>query len=189
MRYMNVVRGLNLTATGGVFRNIMYNIYLQTEQKPLYAPTVFNFFMPDYMPDGALKDASKFGPEFQLLSSQTLTGYYNVLNQWLIEDDPNDYINIFSGETSKTAQDPKFDLTADNILTKNNRLPELIDKYNHLLAHGRLSAETTETIRSAIVKLPYTEDANGVPDATNAFRRMRIALFLILSSPDYLINK
>jgi hypothetical protein len=37
--------------------------------------------------------------------------------------------------------------------------------------------------------MPYSEDANGVPDENEAYRRLRIAIYLIMSSPDYLINR
>lgn len=189
VRYMNLLRGVPLTTTGGVYRNVMNRVYDRTEQRPLNANTVFNFFMPDYSPDGELKDAGKVAPEFQLLNSQTLTGYVNALNDWLINDDPTDFYYLFSGEKYKTDQDPKFNLAADNTLVRNDKLPQFLDKYNLILAHGKLSAKTLEIIRKAVSSMPYSEDANGVPNSTDAFRRARIALILIMSSPDYLINR
>jgi hypothetical protein len=187
---MNLLKGVNLTATGGVFRNTMGKVYNNTEQRPLNANTVFNFFIPDYSPDGALKQAGKFAPEFQLLSAQTLAGYWNALDDWLIDNDPTDYYwGLFSGETYKPNEDPQINLVADNVLAKNAKLPMLLDKYNHILAHGNLSAETLTTIRTVLESLPYSEDANGVPNVTESYRRIRMAIFLIMSSPDYLINK
>lgn len=186
---MNLVKGLNLTATGGIFRNSMTRVYDQTSQRPLSSPSVFNFYSPDYIPNGPLKDAGKVGPEFQLLSSQTLTGYFNALNDWLVNDDPIDYNGLFSGETYKPNQEPKFNTVSDYQLARNDKLPQLLDKYNLVLANGRLSTETLNTISQAIKGMPYSEDANGVPNTTEAFRRVRLAIYLIMTSPDYLINK
>lgn len=186
---MNLIKGLNLTATGGIYRNSMTRVYDQTSQRPLSSPSVFNFYSPDYIPNGPLKDAGKVGPEFQLLSSQTLTGYFNALNDWLINDDPIDYSSLFSGETYKPAQEPKFNTVSDYVLTRNDKLPQLLDKYNLVLASGRLSTETLNTISQAIKGMPYSEDVNGVPNTTEAFRRVRLAIYLIMTSPDYLINK
>jgi uncharacterized protein (DUF1800 family) len=189
VRYMNLVKGLNLQAQGGVFRNVMAKVYEKTEQKPLYANTVFNFFTPDYIPDGPLKAVGKVGPEFQLLSSQTLTGYFNALNDWLIDDYPVDYY-YYSGEnTYKPAQAPKFDLLSDYLLVRDNKIPQLLDKYNLILAHGSLSAASLSIIGTTIKSMPYSEDANGVPNATESYRRVRLAIYLIMTSPDYLINK
>jgi len=189
VRYMNLIKGLNLTATGGVFRNAMVRVYDQTAQRPLSSPSVFNFYSPDYIPNGPLKDAGKVGPEFQLLSSQTLTGYFNALNDWLVNDDPIDYYGLFTGETYKPNQDPKFNTVADYVLTRNDKLPKLLDKYNLILANGRLSTESLNTISQAIKGMPYSEDANGIPNTNEAYRRVRLAIFLIMTSPEYLINK
>jgi uncharacterized protein (DUF1800 family) len=188
VRYMNLVRGLDLEATGGVFRNRMNEVYNQTEQRPLNSPSVFNFFLPDYIPDGKLKEAEKYGPEFQLLNSQTLTGYLNALNEWLIDNDPVDYSGYFSGEKNKPAERPGFDLTKYYYLTKDSRLTELIDKFNLVLAHGRLSEKAVSNIKSVVLQMPYVE-TNGLPRATEANRRVQMVLFLIMASPDYLINR
>lgn len=189
LRYMNLVKGLNLTAASGKYRNVMESVYNKIEQKPMYSPTVFNFFSPDYIPDGELKAANKYGPEFQLLNSQSLSGYHNGLSNWLINDDPTEFWYLFNGEKYKADQDPKFDLSADYVLTKNNRLPEFLDKYNLILAAGKLSKESLQIIQRAIEGMPYSEDASGVPSVTEANRRARIAIYLILTSPDYLINR
>lgn len=189
VRYMNLVKGLNLSTQAGVYRNVMDRVYQKTEQKPMYANTVFNFFQPDYIPDGPLKVAGKYAPEFQTLNAQTLTGYHNALNDWLINDDPVDFWYYFNGEKYKADQDPKFNITADYVLTRNDRLNELLDKYNLILAHGCLSSSTLNIIKTAISAMPYTEDANGVPDVNNSYRRIRILIYLIMSSPDYLINR
>lgn len=189
VRYMNVMRGLTLTTQNGVYRNIMYRLYDKVGQVPLFSPSVFNFFQPDYAPEGELKAMGKVAPEFQILNSQTLTGYINALNEWFINDDPTDWWGYFSGERYKADQDPKFNLAADYALTRNDKLPQLLDKYNLLFAHGSLSSQSLKIIKDAISSMPYSEDANGVPDSTSANRRVRLALVLILSSPDYLINR
>jgi uncharacterized protein (DUF1800 family) len=188
LRYMNMVKGLNISAIGGIYRNTMRKVYEKTGQLPMYSPSVFNFFSPDYIPDGALKGTGKFGPEFQTLNSQTLTGYINGLNAWIINDYPLDYFTYFNNETYKPNQEPKFDLTVDNALARNDRLSQLLDKYNLILAHGRLSQQSLNIIKKALMSMPLGL-ANGIPNTDDASRRVRIAIYLIMSSPDYLINK
>jgi uncharacterized protein (DUF1800 family) len=189
VRYMNMMRGLKLNTPGTVFRNPMNDVYNRIEQIPLYSPTVFNFFKPDYVPDGDLKAANKFAPEFQMLNSQTLTGYVNALNRWIIEDSPTEFWQLFSGETYKPDQDPSFDFSADSTLAKNAYVPQLLDKYNMILAHGAISKANIEIIRKAIVSMPYGYDWQGRPNQDDIYRRIRVAIFLIMSSPDYLINR
>lgn len=189
VRYMNLMKGLKLTTTGGVYRNVMYPIYNQLEQIPMASNSVFNFFLPDYQPDGELKTAGKYAPEFQMLNAQTLTSYFNALNEWLIKDNIMSFWGYFSGETFKEDQRSHFDLKADYVLTKNNRLNELLDKYNMVLAHGRLSASSLFAIKTVVLAIPLREDAAGVPNDGDANLRTRMALYLIMSSPDYLINR
>jgi hypothetical protein len=189
LRYMNLMRGLPLTTQGGVYRNVMYDLYNRIEQKPLISPSVFNFFQPDFQPDGELKTQGKFAPEFQLVNSQTIANYVNALNYWFFNDTPSEFWGLFNGETYKPDQDPKFVLTGDYAFTKNDKIPQLLDKYNLLFVGGKLSIKTLDLIRSMVLKIPYSEDTNGVPNADLALRRVRLMLVLILSSPDYLINR
>lgn len=188
IRYTNLVKGLNLTASAGIYRNSMRRAYDRMGQLPLFSPSVFNFFSPDYTPDGPLKGTGKFGPEFQTLNAQSLTGYFNALNTWLISDTPVDYNGFFGNETYKPEQAPKFDLTADYPLTRNDRLTQLLDKYNLILAHGRLSEKSLNIIKQALQKMPLTI-TNGVMNNDDASRRVRMAIYLIMASPDYIINK
>jgi hypothetical protein len=112
----------------------------------------------------------------------------NALQRWIIDDNPTDYWGYFNNETYKIDQDPRFNLAADYVLTRDDRLPELLDKYNLLFAHGSISPQIITFISNAIKQMPYSETA-GVPNANEAYRRQRLALYLILSSPDYLINR
>lgn len=188
LRYMNLVKGVNLSASGGIYRNLMLRQYDKMGQIPMASPSVFNFFSPDYEPDGALKGTDKFGPEFQTLNSQTLTGYMNALSSWIIHDDPIEYFEFFTGETYKPNQEPKFNLTADYTLASNNKIPQLLDKYNLILAHGQLSQNSLDIIKQTLLSMPYTIQ-NGVPSIDDASRRIRIAIYLIMVSSNYIINK
>lgn len=188
LRYMNLVKGMNLDAPEGVYRNVMRSIYDKMGQLPMFSPSVFNFFSPDYMPNGDLKEINKFAPEFQLLNSQTQTGYMNALNGWLINDEPIEYFSYFDGEVYKLNQKPRFNLVEDYPLARNDKVSQLLDKYNLILTHGSLSKKTLDTIKEVLLTLPYSE-LNGIPNTNEAFRRVRIAIYLIMCSPDYLINK
>ncbi len=189
IRYMNIMKGLPLTTQNGVYRNVMYDLYDRLEQVPLFSPSVFNFFQADYTPSGPIKNAKKVAPEFQILNAQTLTGYFNALDKWFIDDYPVNYWGLFNNEVYKADQSPGFNFAADFTLTRNDRLPILIDKYNLLFAHGSLSPTTINSIKTVISAMPYSETAAGVPEENRADDRMRVLMYLILSSPDYLINR
>lgn len=186
--YMNLVYGLGLNSSTGVFRNRMNEVYDQMEQRPLESPTVFNFFEPDYVPDGDLKEVGKYGPEFQKLNSITLTGYLNALNEWLIDDDPIDYSSYFGGETYKPEQEPRFDFSDDYALSSDQNVSVLLDKYNLILAHGALGEHSLQEIEFVLKNMPYRY-SNGLPNQDDQDFRIRMAIYLIMASPDFLINR
>ena len=53
-------------------------------QSPLYAPSVFNWFLPDYAPPGAISGAGLVAPELQLVTEQQIIRYYNMFYKLLI---------------------------------------------------------------------------------------------------------
>jgi len=46
-------------------------------QMPHESPNVFSFFLPDYTPSGAIKDATLVGPEAQVQTTPNLVGFVN----------------------------------------------------------------------------------------------------------------
>lgn len=187
LRYTNLIKGLNLKSPTGLYRNNMRKAHEKMGHLPMFSPSVFNFFSPDYIPDGPMKGAEKYGPEFQTLNAQTWSGYLNALNSWLLNDEPIDYMGYFNAESPKPDQRPKFDLTADYPLTQNDRLLQLIDKYNLILASGRLSQKSMDIIKRAVSGMPLRL-TNGLPNNDDANKRARIAIYLIMVSPEYIIN-
>jgi uncharacterized protein (DUF1800 family) len=190
LRYMNLVKGLNLTSPTNVYRNVMVDLYDRIEQKPLYSPSVFNFYSPNYVPDGPLSLRGKAAPEFQMLNSLSFANYMNGLHKWIINNDVNEYYGLFNTETYKSAQDPSFDLTAEYPLATDLRLMEFLDKYNLILAQGSVTRAHINVIANAVKRMPITYNTTTlVPDPDLSNRRLRMALFLIMVSPDYLINR
>ena len=189
LRYMNLVKGMELTATTGVYRNVMEDLYDKLEQRPLSSPSVFNFYQSSYVPDGPLSEKGKVGPEFQMLNSLSLANYMNALHRWIVDNSPIQYYGLFSGERYKSALDPEFNYVKDYQLAKDERLGEFLDKYNLVLAQGRISKHNIQTIKNTLLSLPITVDANGNPDPGWAERRLKMGLYLIMISPEYMITK
>ncbi|MGR3811821.1 DUF1800 domain-containing protein [Jiulongibacter sp. NS-SX5] len=189
VRYTNLVNALNLTSTIGVYRNDMDEVYEQMGQRPLQSPSVFNFFQTSYRPDGELAEQGKVAPEFQILNSITLTGYLNALAEWLIDNDPIDYYWYGGDTVYKEDEVPEFDFSGDYLFASNKNLPILLDKYNMLLAHGSISESNINHIKTAIEAMPDIYDSDGEIDESDARRRVALTLFLMMSSPEYIINR
>jgi uncharacterized protein (DUF1800 family) len=134
-------------------------------QSPLRSPSVFNFFRPGYVPPGsAIADASLVAPEFQITNESTVVGYLNFMQRL-----------IGSG-----IGDVKADTAA--WLPRADDVPALVDELNVVLAAGRLSAATQQTIRDAV---------SGMPGGNDAARQNRLnaAVLLVLASPEFIVQK
>ena len=51
------------------------------------------------------------------------------------------------------------------------------------------STYVDKTTGKYAIKFNVEKDANGIPNTNEAYRRVRLAIFLIMTSPEYLINK
>ena len=182
IRYVQVCNALKLTTTSGNYRNAMYYIMDQVGQKPFTSPSVFNFFQPDHQPIGPVAEADLVAPEFQIVNSQSIVGYFNALNDWIVRDSPTDEWSLYSGEEVPENEKAYFELSDEIALAEDAYLHQLIDRLNLVLAHGRLSSWATDLIINAIKEFP-DDDADDLDE------RVRIAIYLIMSSPEYLINR
>lgn len=183
IRYIHMMRAFDLSTNSGKHRNAMYYVYEDIDQKPLASPSVFNFFQPDYQPIGDLEQAELVAPEFQITNSQSIMGYLNGLNQWMVRDDPTDEWNLFNGEANKPDENAFYDLSDEIALAADNdKLHILVDRLNMLLAHGSLSPSTSQLIIDALTEFPI-EDSGDIEE------RARIAIHLVMSCPEYLINR
>jgi uncharacterized protein (DUF1800 family) len=98
VRYVQINKALNASTLSGNYRNDMNYIYLNTGQRPLASPSVFNFFQQDYQPIGPVDDADLVAPEFQITDAQTIAGFINGLYRWVINGDIADEYDMFSNE-------------------------------------------------------------------------------------------
>ena len=149
--------------------NIGYNFYNATTQSPLLSPTVFNFYLPDFQPNGGISNADLNGPEFQIHNSKTSIAYMNQANNMAVwtylmddweENSPAVYIDYAKMEP--LAKDPEV-------------LLNYLDKH---FTQGMMSAETRTIIKESLMPI-----VNG----DYRFDRVRLATYLTLISPDYAI--
>ena len=180
VRYTQLCRAFNANSVSGLYRNIMIEFYQLTGQKPLASPSVFNFFLPDFQPIGAIKQNDLVAPEFQLWNTASVIGYTNRLHDWIFNEyNIMEYITFFPNESYSTDKLVSLDFTDESSLEEISEIGELLERLNIILVHGQMTAETRATITNALMK---------VPDAQSDFR-WRLGVFLVMISPDYLILK
>jgi uncharacterized protein (DUF1800 family) len=176
-RWTHLSRAFNAFSQRGVYRNDMDDFYLNTFQRPLGSPSVFNFFSPDYVPIGPIDSAGLVAPEFQITNSVTIVGYANRMHRWVMEDNQvMEYRDIFSGEYNN---DKYVNLNLDDELQLDETadVDELLERLNLILFHGQMTWDTRDRIKEALLLVP--QDDWEI--------RIRMAIFLSMISPDYLI--
>lgn len=171
----HVLKSLPNTTSTGNYWNNGYDLLNDTGQSPMFSPTVFNFYRPDYMPVGPLSSNGLVAPEFQLFNTITSAGMLNKMHHWTIwnfitydwEDD-----EVF-GETYTYLTESWLEESVNEVGVEG-----LINELDILLTHGKLSEEWREEIRNATGSF----DWGPTPHA-------ELAIYLMLSHPDYMIEK
>jgi len=137
---------------------------LQMSQDLFRAPSVFNFYPPDYVVMGD----STLGPEFAIYATTTALGRTNFAYQ------------VIYKAMSTNANRPTgtwIDLSGLESLASNPAA--LVDTLNAMGLHGRMSPEMRNVIVASVGAIP----------ASNPLARLRNAIYLVVTSPQYLIAR
>ncbi len=178
LRYTNICRAFNASSADGHIRSTMTDFQTILLQKPLAAPSVFNFFKPDYQPFGPIQSNQMVAPEFQIFNAQSAVGYGTFLNKWTMDDQKLiEYGFLFPGETYNEDNRAKLDLSTEFAMSQAGEVDQLIEHYNLLLCNGSMSMSTRGYISNLL---------NQIEDDQYKLRA-RLGLFLVMISPDYLI--
>jgi hypothetical protein len=160
------------------FWNNGFDFYRNTGQAPLSAPSVFNFFLPDYVPNSAFASANIVAPEFQIHDSATSINYLNQVDAWT---------NLRWYEVLRTwgleLEGTPLDFEGLKYYAKDSEV--LINQLDKLFTRGQLSEDTKQIIVTAVDGI--TRGWND--DTTQADLRVKMALYLLMISPDYVILK
>ncbi len=170
VRLTHLWRALDGRADNG--RYFMWNPEFDYGQAALRSPSVFNFFLPDYRPPGELTQLGLDAPEFQITTDTTIASTTSEIGA-----------QIYWRWRGIPYQEPAtvvVDLEPE--LAFANDVPGLVARYDRLLMNGLMSPGMADVLR---------EHVQAMPAATAEQRRERVqdALWLILSSPEYVIER
>ena len=181
VRYTHIARAFNAAVESGLYRNTMQNFYEATFQRPLASRSVFNFFQTGFQPIGPVEELGKVAPEFQITNSLSITGYANELYEWVLDgtNDLMQYADIYRGEENLESNEAFLNLEDEIALQDKDKIDQLIDRLDIILTHGQMTDRTRHLIVNAVKEVPE----NRVE------YRVKLAIYLTMISPDYLIIK
>jgi uncharacterized protein (DUF1800 family) len=169
VRFVQWARTVGTTSTNGAYE--IYDLSASDTalgHSALRSPSVFNFFRPGYVPPNtAIATAAKQAPEFQLLNETTSAGYINFM-QWITRGGYNDVKPSYAA-----------------LLPIAHDVPAVITRLNLWLTANQLSTATLTVLQTTLTAFGVTATS-----ADNAkLDMLATACFLILCSPEYLVQK
>jgi uncharacterized protein (DUF1800 family) len=163
VRVTNLLRAFNATSPSGKYS--VRNAYANLNEEAMHSPTVFNFFGPDYSAPGAIATAGLKSPEFEITTDTTVISITNYLRTAIY-----------------TGLGPSADRITLNVAAEQTRAADpagLVDHLNSLLMAGGMSSNMRTILINAVTQIP----------ATNTLERVRTAIYLVVNSPEFLVDK
>ena len=163
IRQANLYRAFNAQASSGKF--VVNDVLANFGQAALSAPSVFNFFSPNYVQPGAIAQAGIFSPEFQITTDTTVITTANRMrsNVYRVPGSNPDSIIL--------------DLTSISALSSNPGA--LVDSLNNLLMSGEMSSAVRDIVVDAVTQMP----------SNSPLERAQTAVHLLVTSPEFVIEK
>jgi hypothetical protein len=206
LRLTQWARSFGVTSKAGSWKLYdLSDVSYSLGQSPFHSPSVFNFFRPGYVPPGTtLASNAATAPEFQIVNETTVGSYLNYM-QYTIRD--GIYTFDKDGIEIKYEQGGREDFVPDYIgllaLINNSVINDseaqrvaqsLVSSLNLTLTAGQLAASSVDTITAAL-KAAMLDGGRRITNAQTTqmeiYRRdlVAAAIFMIMASPDYLIQK
>lgn len=160
---MQAARALGSKSDGVFFRNAS----AQLGQPLFYAPSVFNYFPPDYYVPGT----EMLGPEFGIQTTATSLNRANIAHTLAFSN------SIVPDNGVYGATGTEVNLSSLQALASNPEV--LVEKLNRLMLAGAMSNSAKAVIIAAL---------NAIP-AAETLSRARTAVYLVLSSSQFSVER
>ncbi len=166
IRTMHLARLTKINRSGQAVWWDYGNYYDDTLQMPLYSPTVFNFYRPNYTPPGVLDRENLDGPAFEIANSYTAVSLPNRI--WKIADR-----GFYMGG--------RYHFTPDynDFMPYLNDSDTLLDYINIVVCAGSMRAETRSIIKTNLANTALSDPVEKV----------RLAVYLALMSPEGAVQR
>jgi uncharacterized protein (DUF1800 family) len=163
VRVTNLLRAFNATSPSGKYS--VRNAYANLAEEAMHSPTVFNFFGPDYSAPGAIAAAGLKSPEFEITTDSTVISTANYLRT-----------AIYTGLGPST---DRITLTVSPEQARATDPAALVDHLNSVLMAGGMSPSMRTILINAVSQI----------SSTNTLERVRTAIYLVVNSPEFAIDK
>jgi uncharacterized protein (DUF1800 family) len=186
LRCVNFARAFNAASESGVYALDAFT--LDHVQEPLKALSVFNFYLPGHSPPGDLTEMGLVAPEFQIInasSSVTAPNYFwnsvwGGLHRWGVSNPSNSVRLNLTQELAMVVPQAAVEDDVPNMAPFD---PDpLLRRLDLGLTGGRLTPQQFQIVR---------ETLDRIPRPTWQWHReyLRVAIYLIVTSPDFCVQR
>lgn len=192
IRFAHWARAFNVHHVTAEFQRILWDTTGPSSlmQHPYRAPSVFNFYRPGYIAPGTLTGAQGLkAPELQITNASSVAGYSNFMTHFIFLNNEQfdiEEINQFFAKkkininTSQALE--SFVANYQREITLLDDPQALLSHLDVLLTHGKLSNSTKQHIIDVLTPL------NKSSEQEKRYQ-VQIAILMIMTSPDYLIQQ
>jgi uncharacterized protein (DUF1800 family) len=191
VRYVALCRMFRASSASGLFINSGFYADVFLNQHAGAAPSVFNFFLPDYQPSGAIGEAGLVAPEFQITTDSTLIGMANfamgitLLGNPMTNPADSEVGQCLAAGTCDHLPEFLYEPIGQNVvrldLSEEEKVADdvnaLLDHLDIVMTYGTLSDNTREALIPVVA---------AVPESVLHWR-VRTAVGLLMMSPDYVV--
>jgi uncharacterized protein (DUF1800 family) len=177
IRMTNWMRAFGATSVSGNYLLNSTSANSSLGQSALASQSVFNFFRPGYIPPNTRLGAQNLtAPEFQIVDEVTVAGYANTMQAAIGN-------GIGQGSDVRSAYTREIAVASD--------ANALVDRMNRMLLYGQMSsalrARIVESVNSVVV--PAATGTNQDTINTALINRSRLAVYMTMVSPEYLVQR
>ncbi len=175
LRWVSLLRAFDAQSPSGEYLVEGAVIGFLLGQHPMSSPSVFNFFQPNFAPNGPIQQAGLVAPEFQITTDASVIWVANLATYSLFVEAafPADVDFFRPGAITRDEILLEFDFSEEIAIADD--IDRLLDRLDLLLMHGTMSATTRDSIATVLA-----DPALADPEA-----RVRAAVHFIAMSPDY----
>ena len=150
-------------------------------QRPLGAPTVFNFFEPDYLPPGDLADAGVYSPEFQIANETTaMTSANEHWNRLWAGFSTSTGVFTLPNDRAYHVISDLTPLVSGANSTGPNAYNLFLDEINLRLFYGSMGSDTRTNLRNFLIF-----SLAGANDNIKVLSTVHLALM----SPEFVVQR
>lgn len=173
IRFLHFCRAMNIYSiqTHGLIP--FSNLQSQFNQSPFDSPSVFNFYLPDFQPAGAIADQGLHAPEFQIHNDVSAINFPNAIRT-LIRGGLKRPIGFRFYPQARLNTGHELSLAAEPA--------ELVEHLNLVLTAGRLTSANRAVLLGALNQLPGSNTAQ-------LRERVNTALSLFVLLPEFNVQQ